>query len=379
MSQLYIGLISGTSVDGIDAALIEVNKTIRLLGTHSHPIPEKIREQIVTLCHPLKNNAIDEQKNNDYIDLLGATDQAVGELFAEAALALIKKSAVSPRYITAIGSHGQTVRHRPAASSNSAGFTLQIGDPNIIAERTGITTVADFRRRDMASGGQGAPFAPAFHQAIAPNNIDRCAFVNLGGIANITVINRGKLVSGYDTGPANGLMDAWILQKQKKTYDENGEWAASGNTNDDLLKDLLADPYFSLAAPKSTGREYFHLDWLMNLSAKHVDTLPPVDVQATLLALTAKTICNEIAKYNPQAMYCCGGGVHNHTLMKALESCLQANGTTVTDTSELGIAPNWVEAAAFAWLAKKHINGEPIDLSAVTGANKACILGMRTA
>jgi anhydro-N-acetylmuramic acid kinase len=373
MSALYIGLISGTSIDGIDAALVDFSNTQpALLATHSQVIPAPTTERIKQLCTP--NTSASE------IEDLGMLDIALGKLFAEAVNQLLKISGKSASDIIAIGSHGQTVRHRPPDQTQANGFTLQIADPNIIAENTGITTVADFRRRDMACGGQGAPFAPAFHQAIAPTNIDNCIFLNLGGIANISVIQQGKLISGYDTGPANGLMDAWIQQHKHLPFDKSGEWAAQGEANSELLATLLTDQYFSLPAPKSTGREYFNLDWLEKARVQGVkitntpaDQLNPQNVQATLLALTAQSISDELAKHQPSVVYCCGGGVHNKALMARLKALNEA--ITILDTSALGIAPDWIEAAAFAWLAKKHIHSEPIDLTTVTGASKPCVLG----
>jgi len=366
MSELYIGLISGTSIDGIDAALVDLSKEQpKLLANHSHPIPANITTQIRALCTP--------STNANEIDQLGELDGELGKQFADACMALLDKANTPATKITAIGSHGQTVRHRPEAANP---FTLQIADPNIIAEQTGITTIADFRRRDMACGGQGAPFAPAFHQAIAPANIKCCAFLNLGGIANITVLNNGKLAGGYDTGPANGLMDTWIQQHRNLPFDNNGEWAASGTVNNALLETLLADIYFSQPAPKSTGREYFHLDWLHN-HAPHIATLPSNDVQATLMALSAQSISHQLAIHSPTVVYCCGGGVHNRALIAQLQA-LNPN-ADITDTHSLGIAPDWIEAAAFAWLAKKHMNGEAVDLTQVTGARKPCLLGAKFA
>ena len=368
LQSLYIGLISGTSIDAIDAALVDFSQPQpKLLQTHSHKIPSQLRENIATLCTP--TTSINE------IDLLGETDSALGELFAEATLTLLKKANTPAHNITAIGSHGQTVRHRPAGMHP---FTLQIADPNIIAQRAGITTVADFRRRDMANGGQGAPFAPAFHQAIAPDNIERCAFLNLGGIANITVIEQGKLICGYDTGPANGLMDAWINKSQQRPYDKNGDWAASGTANEELLQRLLDEPYFALPAPKSTGREYFNLDWLSDRANELLQALPPENIQATLLALTTTTIANAVATHQPQAIYCCGGGVHNRALISSLDNHPALANTQLFDTSTLGIPPDWIEAAAFAWLAKQHMQGIAIDLGSVTGARKPSVLGLRT-
>jgi len=365
--SLYIGLISGTSVDGIDAVLVDFsNERPELLDSHCHPIPQELRDSIATLCNP--------SITTNEIDLLGEIDNTLGKVFADAALTLLSKTGISAKQVCAIGSHGQTVRHRPGVN----GFTLQIADANIIAERTGITTVSDFRRRDMANGGQGAPFAPAFHQAIAPANINCCAFLNLGGIANITVIKNGTLICGYDTGPANGLMDAWIHKTRQLPYDDNGEWASSGIADQTLLEKLYADPYFHEKAPKSTGREHFNLSWLESISGTTLESIAPANVQATLLTLSVKSICNELKQHPSQIVYCCGGGVHNGALIAGIKKEMADTGSKIKDTSALGIAPDWIEAAAFAWLAEKHLSGKAVNLGVVTGARKASVLGMRT-
>ena len=365
MKQLYIGLISGTSIDCIDAALIDVSleKPV-LLAHHQHPIDPATKQAIAALCLPGDNE----------IDRMGQMDIQLGGLFADAANTLLKNTKLTHKDIVAIGSHGQTIRHRPPKSSNSLGFTLQIGDANTIAEKTHITTVADFRRRDMATGGQGAPFAPAFHQAIAPQDGETCAFLNLGGIANITTMQQGKIVSGFDSGPANGLMDAWILKHNNCEFDKNGEWARTGKVNRDLLSQLKKHPYFDLPAPKSTGREEFHLHWLESILANG-NQLAAKDVQATLLRLSSETIADAVIQQTdqPSVIYCCGGGAHNAALLEDLQSILHK--TKITTTETLGIAPDWVEACAFAWLAQQRLEGKKISLSDVTGAKGNRIAG----
>ena len=365
MKPLYIGLLSGTSIDCIDAAVIDASaeKPV-LLAHHQHPIDPVTKQAIAALCLPGDNE----------IDRMGQMDIKLGGLFADAANALLKKAKLAHNDIVAIGSHGQTIRHRPPKSSDSLGFTLQIGDANTIAENTHITTVADFRRRDMATGGQGAPFAPAFHQSIAPQGSETCAFLNLGGIANITLLQHRKIVSGFDAGPANGLMDAWILKNKNCAFDNNGEWARTGKVNSNLLKQLKKHPYFDLPAPKSTGREEFHLHWLESILANG-DQLAAEDVQATLLRLSSETIADAITQqaHQPSVIYCCGGGAHNAALLDDLQSIL--NKTTITTTEALGIAPDWVEACAFAWLAQQRMEGKKVSLSDVTGAKRNRIAG----
>jgi anhydro-N-acetylmuramic acid kinase len=382
MKQLYIGLISGTSIDCIDAALVDCSedKPI-LLAHHEHPIDDFTKQAVAALCLPGDNE----------IDRMGELDLQLGGLFADAAKQLLVKAKLSHKEIVAIGSHGQTIRHRPPKQNHSSGFTLQIGDANTIAEKTHITTVADFRRRDMAAGGQGAPFAPAFHQAIAPSNVESSAFLNLGGIANITLVSQGNIVSGFDTGPANGLMDAWVLKHKNAAFDHNGDWARSGKVNKALLADLKAHPYFSEAAPKSTGREEFHLPWLESIiENKH--TVCNADVQATLMRLSCETIIEAVFNTHaendveqpstlqtPSVIYCCGGGARNTFFLETLQSICDSNyadaSIRITTTNEIGIGPDWIEACLFAWLAKQRLDQQPITLSNVTGASHNVIAG----
>ena len=365
MSELYIGLMSGTSIDGIDAALVDLDAPLpKLVSTHTESIPASLKQSIVELCTP----------GNSEIDKFGALDIELGRLFGMAANTLLKKNHLAADAIKAIGSHGQTIRHRPPAAQGERGFSLQIADPNTIAEHTGITTVADFRRRDMAAGGQGAPLAPAFHLAIAPEQMETCAFLNLGGIANITLIHQRELVCGFDTGPANGLMDAWITHTMGHAYDAEGAWAKSGTVQQDILEACKAHPYFLLPAPKSTGREAFNLAWLQQQLAK-CNPAAEADVQATLLHLKCETIaaaCQSLP-YKPDIIYCCGGGTANPFLMaKLAQNC---SPSTVATTGELGIDPHWIEACAFAWLASQTLHQKPIKLGGVTGSRNAVLLG----
>ena len=290
-------------------------------------------------------------------------------VFADAALALLREANVAPNTITALGSHGQTVCHRP---SGPLPFTLQLGDPNVIAERTGIVTVADFRRADVAAGGQGAPLLPALHAAVLADPATPRAILNLGGIANLTLLVPGKPVLGFDTGPANCLMDAWSLRVRGTPRDEGGAWARSGRVDAGLLQRLMDDPYFALPPPKSTGREYFNLDWL---DARLPGNLAPEDVQATLLQLSAHSIAVALRNGAPEIreVYACGGGVHNGALMDALRAALP--GVKVDTSAALGLDPDFVEAVGFAWLARARLENVPGNLPSVTGARGPRVLG----
>jgi anhydro-N-acetylmuramic acid kinase len=351
-------------MDAIDAALVELaDNHCQLIAHHSHPIAKDIRQSLRSLIEPADNEIMQ----------MMACDVELGKLFAEASNELLKKSNTNPSDIKAIGSHGQTIRHYPYTVNPS---TLQIADANIIAELTGITTVADFRRRDMAAGGQGAPLVPAFHKVIFSNYRNDQVIVNIGGIANITLLpaaNNAK-VSGYDTGPGNCLMDEMTLQHLKLAYDRDGEWGASGHLHPGLLQRMLNDPYFAKTAPKSTGREYFNLGWLHEI-LKSFPNLAAQDIQATLCELTAQTICDAINNSMPTSkrVLVCGGGVHNSHLMNRLDELLIEQG--VASTENEGVAPDWLEAMAFAWLAKQTMENKPGNLPDVTGATKAVILG----
>jgi len=363
MTRYYIGLISGTSMDGIDAALLDFNPQPRLLAHHSHPLPDAIRQQLYKLQTP----------GQDELTTAMRLDVELGRLFAAAANALLKKAGLSATQVAAIGSHGQTLRHYPDGATPS---TLQIGDPNLIAELTGITTVADLRRRDMAAGGQGAPLVPAFHAGVFRQTGSNRAILNIGGIANLTLLPAGAAapVTGFDTGPGNGLMDAWIEQHHGQAYDRDGEWAASGHVHPGLLERLLHDPYFDRTPPKSTGREYFNLAWLQPRLEPFAD-LAPRDVQATLCELSARSIAEALQESlgSVDEVLICGGGVHNRTLRQRLEELLTP--ARVTSTAGAGLDPDWVEAAAFAWLARQTLNGEPGNLPSVTGASHPVVLG----
>ncbi|PNT89269.1 anhydro-N-acetylmuramic acid kinase [Coxiella burnetii] len=359
--ERYIGLISGTSMDALDTALVQFDP-LKIIATHGEPIPTELKKNLVALSTGTDNS----------IPSMGETDVALGRIFGEAVLTLLEKAKVSSDSIQAIGSHGQTIRHMP---NGKHPFTLQIGDPNTIAALTGITTVADFRRRDMALGGQGAPLAPAFHEFLLRDQSENRLILNIGGIANLTFLPRDpeKSTIGFDTGPGNTLLDAWCLMNLNKDYDDQGQWAASGRVQEKLVAQLLAEPYFQTPPPKSTGREYFNLNWLKkNLNGEKFD---PVDIQATLVELTARSVANCCRNFSMDSgsLWLCGGGARNHHLVNRLKVLCKP--LRVTTTEEIGIHPDWLEAVCFAWLAKQTLEKKPGNLPSVTGAKKSAILG----
>ena len=362
--DLYIGLMSGTSLDGIDAALVHFeNEQPAVIETICLPLPSNLKDEIKSLISPSDNE----------INRLMSLDVQLGQVFSDAVKQLLRKAKVKEETVIAIGSHGQTIRHLPTSANPS---TLQITDPNIIAEATGITTVADFRRRDIAAGGQGAPLVPAFHEQIFRDQNKNRVILNLGGIANITVLptDNNIPVTGFDTGPANTLMNHWVQQQQNKNYDEDGKWASSGTVNEDFLKELLNDDYFNLLPPKSTGTEYFNPAWLTR-KLSEFPFLSAEDVQASLTALTATTVKDAIklSKFEIDELIICGGGVHNKFLLQLLKQCLPS--VEINSSEKYGIDPDFVEATAFAWLAKQTIEQKTGNLPEVTGASRKVILG----
>ncbi|HXE66432.1 MAG TPA: anhydro-N-acetylmuramic acid kinase [Rhodanobacteraceae bacterium] len=359
-APLYLGLISGTSADGIDAALVCFAPRLEVIAAHTFPYPDDLRRRIVALARSDAALALDD---------LGHLDVEIGERFAEAALALLREANVAPSAITALGSHGQTVCHRP---SGPHPFTSQLGDPNVVAERTGIVAVGDFRRTDVAAGGQGAPLLPALHAAVLADTVTPRAILNLGGIANLTLLVPDRPVLGFDTGPANCLMDAWSLRVRGTPRDDAGVWARSGRVDQALLARLLDDPYFSASPPKSTGREVFNNDWL---DARLPQGLAPENVQATLLLLSARSIAGAVRDHAPEVreVYACGGGVHNGALMDVLRG--QLPNVKVETTAALGLDPDFVEAVGFAWLARARLENMPGNLPSVTGARGPRVLG----
>ena len=388
---LYIGMMSGTSLDGMDAVLCQFNPEIsnedntqppmRLLATYSQDFPPRLREVLLALCQPNGVNQLvpEADEPNSELDWFGWASRAYAEFASEVVNTLLQQSNTDPESVLAIGCHGQTVRHRP-----QMGFTLQLVDANIIAERTGISVVNDFRRRDMAVGGQGAPLVPAFHQALFANSDSTRVLLNLGGIANITVLPASEEIQvvGYDTGPANLLLDAWTSLHTDNAYDAGGAWAQSGTLIEPLLQQLLAHPFFAQSHPKSTGREDFNLTWLQGElqafeQANANISYSAADVQATLTELTAISASTQINMFvshsKNSSVYVCGGGALNDYLMARLQVHLPH--CTVKTTEHLGLAPTWVEAVAFAWLARQTLMGETGNLPAVTGANKGVVLG----
>jgi len=362
--SIYIGLMSGTSLDGVDAVLVSFDgNTPKLLSSYSYPIPEDLQCKLVEFTHPNWLGSVAQ---------IGSFNQQLGKLFADASNALIQDSNIDPKKILAIGSHGQTIWHQPEGEYP---FSLQLGDANLIAELTNIATVADFRSRDIAAGGQGAPLVPAFHlNSLCHPDLNRVV-LNIGGIANISVLPSqasNNPVMGFDTGPGNGLIDAWIHSHKDVNFDKDGDWARSGSIQIKLLNKLLNDPYFSLPAPKSTGKEFFNLNWLETTLKSELRNYKPEDIQATLTELTAQTIAKNIDKLCDE-LFVCGGGIHNQFLIERLKYLLPK--TPIRSTHVLGIDPDWMEAIAFAWLAKQTMERKAGNLPSATGAKGPRILG----
>ena len=352
--DLYIGLMSGTSLDGIDAALVRFeNKQVTVIETACSPLSSNLKDEIKSLINPSENE----------INRLASLDVQLGKHFSEVVKQLINKANIKKQDVIAVGCHGQTIRHLPTAKHPS---TLQIGDPNIIAEITGITTVADFRRRYMAAGGQGAPLVPAFHEQIFREPKKNRVILNLGGIANITILPADKNipVTGFDTGPANTLINHWIQQQQNKSFDAGGQWALSGQINESFIEQLLNDDYFKLTPPKSTGTEYFNPTWLTNKLSKF-PFLAAEDVQASLTAFTAITISDAINQYSTKIegldeLIICGGGVHNNFLLQLLIQSLP--NIEISSSDKYVLDPDYIEATAFALFAKHILEYKPDHL-----------------
>ena len=360
-SGRYIGVMSGTSLDGVDVVLAAIDENmVAQQASLTWPIPVSLKEEILNIC----------QGQQLTLSQLGQLDVRLGALFAEAVLALMQQERLHPQDIVAIGCHGQTVWHEPVGE---APHTMQIGDNNQIVAKTGVTVVGDFRRRDMALGGQGAPLVPAFHQALLAHPVERRMVLNIGGIANLSMLIPGQPVRGYDTGPGNMLMDAWIWRQSGKAYDKDAQWASQEKVILPLLQTLLSDPFFALPAPKSTGREYFNYGWLERQLARFPG-LAPQDVQATLTELTAVSISEQVLLSGGcERLLVCGGGSRNPLVMARLAALLP--GTEVTTTDEAGISGDDMEALAFAWLAWRTVAGLPGNLPSVTGAREASVLG----
>lgn len=356
--SLVAGLMSGTSLDGVDAALVDFSQNPpRTLATFWLPYPEEIRREALQL----------QATGQDEIHRAALLSNQLARCYAEAVRELLANAGVDAAEVSAVGCHGQTIRHQPAA-----GYTVQLNNPALLAELAGIAVVADFRSRDIAAGGQGAPLVPAFHAAVFGDPRRHRVIVNLGGIANLTDLNPGQPVGGFDCGPGNLLMDAWVERHEGRRYDENGHWASQGRVLPNLLQSLLADPYFVASPPKSCGRDEFNSDWL---ESRLVGGERPEDVQATLLELTAVSASAAIDRWcgRPQEVFVCGGGARNQALMSRLQANLPD--CRVASTDFLGQPADWVEAVAFAWLAWRTLHGETGNLAEVTGARGARVLG----
>ena len=355
---LVAGLMSGTSLDGVDAVLVDFSENSpRTLATFWLPYPAEIRRQALQL----------QNAQDDEIRSAALLANELARCYAEAVRQVLAGAGVDTAQVAAIGCHGQTIRHQPAA-----GYSIQLNNPALLAELTGIAVVADFRSRDIAAGGQGAPLVPAFHAAVFGDPQQHRVILNLGGIANLTDLNPLLPVRGFDCGPGNLLMDAWIERHRGQRYDEGGHWAAEGQVLPDLLQRLLAAPFFTTSPPKSCGRDEFNSDWL---EARLAGSERPEDVQATLLELTAVSSSAAIGRWcgSPQEVFVCGGGARNQALMARLQQHLAD--CRVAGTDFLGQPADWVEAVAFAWLAWRTLNGETGNLAEVTGARGPRILG----
>ncbi|MCP3675544.1 MAG: anhydro-N-acetylmuramic acid kinase [Gammaproteobacteria bacterium] len=359
MNELYIGIMSGTSMDAIDAVILDMNETPKVTHHVTIPFPKQLHADISQLINKAQTSLFN----------LGSLDVALANLYTVAINELLIKANISASDIRAIGCHGQTVFHQPEGTYR---FSMQLGSGSYIAEKTAITTVTDFRNRDIAAGGQGAPLVPAFHQALLSDNNEDRLIINIGGISNCTWLPKNGEVSGFDIGPGNTLMDCWIKKCRNKPYDKDGQWAATGTFSEPLLNKLLKDEYFQKSAPKSSGREYFNLDWLELNEKTLFSKFKTEDIQATLLQLTACSIVDIINQYQSPYTYFCGGGVHNIQLIKQID---QLTDSTIVDINILGINPDQVEAAAFAWLAERCINNQTGTITSVTGAKHPVISG----
>lgn len=357
--MLYIGIMSGTSLDGIDICLVNIDQDCELVASQYLAMPLALKQSLLTLCSSGPNE----------IQRAALAEQQWAQLAAQGVKQLLSKTRLSASQIRAIGSHGQTIRHEPAQH-----FTVQIGSPALLAELTGITVVSDFRQRDIAAGGQGAPLVPAFHEMLFKKHPQPCAVLNIGGFSNVTLLNENTSTLGFDCGPGNVLLDAWIQHKKNQTFDRNGTWAASGTVNKSLLNSMLSEPFFATQGPKSTGRELFNLPWLQSLLAQQ-EALVDQDVQATLSEFTAQTIADSIlaAQASTRSVWVCGGGAHNNDLLQRLQRLLPD--CLVDSTDSQGIAADWMEAMAFAWLAHCCLENMPSNRPTVTGARGLRVLG----
>lgn len=379
-TRLYIGLMSGTSMDGVDAVLLRAQWEdgqwrYTALDAHHLPMPSVLRQTCL---------ALNRSGGRDELHQAACAANALSQWYARAVQSLLAQTGLSSAEITAVGAHGQTVRHQPSAVGGAVAdcehawtaYTLQLLNPALLVELTNITVVADFRSRDVAAGGQGAPLVPAFHRAMfapPPSSGRAVAVLNIGGMANVSLLLADGTAAGFDTGPGNVLLDAWCERHTGRSYDADGAWAASGTPHMALLDHWLADPYFQRHGPRSTGREYFHMDWIEQGCHAVAQPLAAADVQATLMALTARTIAHALHGIAPQQVIVCGGGVFNAALMQALRDATAP--ATVRTSDDCGLPAMQVEAAAFAWLAHQTLTGRSGNVMGATGATGARVLG----
>jgi anhydro-N-acetylmuramic acid kinase len=363
MPDLFIGLMSGTSMDGVDGVVADFSAGVRVLRHATAGFDDHLRAELMAL----------NTSGPDELHRAWLAGNALMRVYAQVVQDLLAGAELAPSAIDAIGAHGQTVRHRPSLFDGT-GYTIQLAQPALLAELTGIRVVADFRSRDVAAGGQGAPLAPVFHRAVFARSGETVGVLNIGGISNITLLRADGSMQGFDCGPGNALMDAWCLQHTGRPYDADGAWAASGRVLPDLLAALLADPYFGQAPPKSTGRDLFNRPWL-DAHLQAFAKAAPADVQATLTELTARACAGDVQRHAPglQRLIVCGGGALNGHLMGRLAALLPK--AQVISSAEAGLPPLQVEAAAFAWLAMKAVRNEKLDLQSTTGARGARVLG----
>jgi anhydro-N-acetylmuramic acid kinase len=364
MADLFIGLMSGTSMDGVDGVVADFSSGgIRVLEHASAPFPDSLRAELMALNAP----------GPDELHRAWLAGNALMRVYADVVRQLLAQAGLAPERVDAIGAHGQTVRHRPGMFDGT-GYTIQLAQPALLAELAGIRVVADFRSRDVAAGGQGAPLAPFFHQALFAQADATVGVLNIGGISNLTLLRADRSMTGFDCGPGNALMDAWCLEHTGRPYDEDGRWAASGRVLPELLASLLAEPFFGQPPPKSTGRDLFNRPWLDG-HLKAFAGAAPADVQATLTELTARACADDAERHAPglQRLIVCGGGALNGQLMRRIQALLPR--AQVLSSGEAGLPPQQVEAAAFAWLAMKAVRGEKLALQSTTGARGARVLG----
>ena len=357
MSNLYIGVMSGTSLDGVDIALCEIDGSFfKLIASHEYPFDKSLKKEIL---HAIANKSM--------LKSTGELNIKLGLVYADAIGEFLKFKKIKAESVNAIGLHGQTLWHQP---DSDFPFSMQLGCPNVVSAKTGIRVVSDFRSMDIANGGQGAPLTPAFHQFVFGNTKKKTAVLNIGGMANITLL--GENLQGWDSGPGNVLMDTWMQKSQKLSYDKGGKFAGKGRVNKELLESFLSDNYFHKEPPKSTGREKFSKKYLLNILSDFKE-LKAKDIQRTLLELTARTISKDLKNYGVKKLILCGGGAKNKTLIKRVKKLSKIQ---LLKSDELGVSSNFLEAMAFAWLAYKRVHNEEVDLKSVTGAKKNSLLGV---